>query len=164
MSEEYNSQLNLAFAARFWAKVDKSADCWIWTGCKKPKGYGLAKLGGGISPMHAHRVAWALAHGRFSDAPVIMHDCDNPSCVNPAHLREGDHALNVADMMAKGRHRTGQGSRQPLAKLTEPDIPIIRERYERQDPPCTQKDLAVEYGVSKTTILRVIHRKQWHHV
>jgi hypothetical protein len=95
-------------ADRFRAKIDASAGpdaCHVWLGTKIKGGYGMASLGG--RTVLAHRLAHALATGDAT-AEVVMHTCDNPSCVNPAHLRSGTHMENTADKMAKGRGASGE--------------------------------------------------------
>ncbi len=94
--------------ARFWTFVQKTDTCWLWTGAKFRKDYGAFRSKGKIR--HAHRYSYELAHGvELTDIQqVLMHTCDNPPCVNPAHLRLGTHADNVADMIAKGRNSRGE--------------------------------------------------------
>ena len=91
------------FEARLRAKIDASGGpsaSHLWLGTKNRGGYGVATLGGSFAL--AHRLVHALATGDAT-AEVVMHTCDNPSCVNPAHLRSGTHMENMADMRAKGR-------------------------------------------------------------
>lgn len=93
-------------ADRFWPKVDRRGpdECWPWKAARRAAGYG--KIGRGKSGrgwMLAHRASWELAHGPISSETLVLHRCDNPPCVNPAHLFLGTHADNVHDMVAKGR-------------------------------------------------------------
>ncbi len=95
--------------ARFWVKVDKSPHpkgCWIWTGAtKKSKAvrYGNFSVSG--RTISAHRASYAIAHGGCADPRQVLHSCDNPLCVNPAHLSLGTNHDNVSDMVSKGRHK-----------------------------------------------------------
>lgn len=81
-------------------------NCWTWTGATNDAGYGVAPARF-FGTRLVHRIALALKLGR----PVIgvaMHECDNPSCARPSHLREGTQAENMADAAAKGRARGGR--------------------------------------------------------
>lgn len=89
---------------RFWEKVDKSSDCWIWTGASSgPNGYGKFSPKHG-QPVYAHRFSYTLAHGAIPDGMHILHSCDNRKCVNPAHLSAGSHSENMRDMRSKERN------------------------------------------------------------
>lgn len=89
-------------AARFWAKVEKTENCWWWIAGRTPGGYGQFQMDG--RPHPAHRVAWMLTNGRPIPAGLhVLHACDNPPCVRPEHLRLGTVADNMADKAAHGR-------------------------------------------------------------
>jgi hypothetical protein len=94
--------------AAFWAMVDKGPHpkgCWLYMGFRKWDGYGwLSRLG---RYMTAHRYAWILTHGEPPKGAHILHQCDNAPCCNPAHLRLGTHAENMAEMKARGRSNGG---------------------------------------------------------
>lgn len=74
--------------ARFWAKVDKSEDCWQWTAAIVRK-YGMfsVRVDGKRVMRKAHRLAYELENGPIPAGAVIDHTCHHESCVNPAHLR-----------------------------------------------------------------------------
>lgn len=102
-------------------RTDRTGSCWLWTGAKHGDGYGLILFKG--KHYRAHRAAWEAANGEPPPADMsVMHTCDNPACVNPAHLRLGTHTENMHDMQRKGR---GRGK----AKLTPDQVREIRRDF-----------------------------------
>ncbi len=89
------------FDRKFESKIDKRGDCWIWTGALFVSGYGKIQRGG--KRLRAHRVSYELFVGEIPDGLHVLHDCDNPPCVKPAHLFLGTHLDNMMDMERKGR-------------------------------------------------------------
>ncbi len=87
---------------RFWAKVNKTEGCWLWTGAKQGK-YGALTIPGRREPLRAHRLSWELHNGPIPDGLWVLHHCDNPPCVKPEHLFLGDRRDNMLDAAAKGR-------------------------------------------------------------
>jgi predicted DNA-binding protein (UPF0251 family) len=147
-------------AHRFWTKVKFGPDCWIWQGAilKGHMKYSLFKVKGRM--WHAHRVSYWLAWGPIPKGAMIRHTCDNASCVRPDHLIPGTHQQNMDDRSARGRH--AHGARQGLAKLTDEIVLEARRLYATGK--YRQKDLAVKYGVSQTTIGKALTGEQWSHV
>lgn len=104
-------EFGVRFIARFHTKYQKSSGCWLWQAGKFSRGYGMVNLGrdarGAQHTSYAHRVAYVLAHGDIPAGAVVMHACDTPACVNPAHLSLGDQRQNLRDAVVRGRIRTG---------------------------------------------------------
>lgn len=147
----------------FWSRVRKMPGddgCWLWTGNRLPRGYGLFR--GGL----AHRESWEMEHGPIPEGMNVCHDCpsgDDPRCVRPEHLWVGTQAQNCQDMHAKGRARTGdqRGSRNGRAKLTEHDVVDVRSLRAFG---ATTASLAEAYGISANQIALVATRHNWRHV
>lgn len=77
-------------AERFWSHVDRTGKCWIWTGKLGWKGHGdfhlLQDEDGKNIQVKAHRFSYELLVGSISKNKELHHTCENPACVNPAHL------------------------------------------------------------------------------
>ena len=91
------------YRIRFWKKVAVGAEdeCWLWTAAASSTGYGQMKYWKKICG--AHRLAYLFSIGPIPEGLVVMHSCDNPACVNPAHLSVGTHKDNIEDRDRKGR-------------------------------------------------------------
>ena len=92
--------INENLIKRFFSKVTKSKDCWVWI-AQNVNGYGRLRIKGKLKL--AHRVIWELKIGRIPKGLDVLHSCDNPSCVNPQHLWLGTHQQNMKDRDKKGR-------------------------------------------------------------
>lgn len=108
--------------------IDKETGCWNWALSKDKDGYGRVRRNG--KAYGAHRYALMEYLGReLLDGCVCLHLCDNPSCVNPKHLKEGTQSENMKDCISKGRggnrgNSTGRPSaipwkEQKVAKVKE---------------------------------------------
>lgn len=147
--------------ARFWVNVDKSGECWNWTGYRL-RGYG--KFRPYQHPdrrwRFAHRVSYEIAYGAaLTPDQCVCHKCDNPSCVNPEHLFLGTFADNAADRDRKGRQ--AKGSRIGLAKLTEESVRAYRAR---KWLPGEKAAEAKAIGMSRGKFYEAIRGVTWRHV
>jgi len=139
----------------FWNKVDRRGEneCWPWLAYKQADGYGTFRVPGD-EKVKAHRMAWILMRGEIPEGLYVCHHCDNPSCVNPAHLFLGTHWDNVQDKVAKGRQYNA--GRPP--SLSDDDVRYIRSSKE----PGVR--LADKFGLSPASICNIRKRKMYERV
>ncbi|KKM18276.1 hypothetical protein LCGC14_1667300 [marine sediment metagenome] len=171
------------FLDRFWSKVEvKNPDeCWNWKAGKTSDGYGIFYVGWiDKKPIreYAHRLMWELNFVQIPKGLQVLHKCDNPPCVNPAHLFCGTQGDNVRDAVSKGRlipdiekaksvfrnnpELQARGERQGSSKLTAKQVSEIRLEYAGKY--ITQRELAKKYGVRQVTIWAILQRKTWDHI
>lgn len=150
----------------FWMKVEKSAECWTWRGTLAAYGYGRTTWMG--RQTGTHRVSWEIHHGAIPDGLSVLHRCDNPPCVNPAHLFLGTQTDNMRDMTSKSRHAHQahpetypKGVRHWKARLTEEMVLSIRRRHARGE---TFADIAREVGISRATVSQAGRGQTWAHI
>lgn len=155
---------------RFWEKVDASGGgdaCWPWLAARDVDGYGFFFIARGLSSVRATRFMWELFNGAIAEGLLACHSCDNPPCVNPAHLFLGTPTDNARDRESKHRHphigplSPRRGERHPFAKLTDDDVRYIRSAVSEGVRPIR---LAERFGVGKNAISDIVHRKKWQSV
>ena len=158
-------ELTKEIVDRFWAKVDTTIGqgpkgcCWEWQAGCDHEGYGrfhIVKW-----DRQANRVAYKIYYGVDPEQNCVLHICDNPSCVNPLHLKLGTHADNMAEMKAKGRGYGRPGSINNLAKLTETQVISIRQQYANG---VRAVELMEAFSMSKTGIYSILQRRTWQHI
>lgn len=169
---------------RFWQRVDKSGDCWLWTARRDKDGYGGISIGS--KNFRAHRIAYELTFGAIPKGLIVCHHCDNPPCCNPSHLFLGTQQDNSTDRVKKGRAASGDrngsrlhperrprgaqhrwqtkpesrlhGERNGRAKLSEKDVQKIRNRLSNGEK---RSVLAKEFNVSWTAINYIAQGRNW---
>jgi Autographiviridae endonuclease len=146
------------FQERLDHYTDKSAGpegCWLWKGGRN-NDYGAFYRGGRY--YRAHRMAFKAANGSIPEGAHILHRCDTPLCVNPAHLFAGSHLDNMRDMYSKGRRRPPTGERNGRAKLTAETVQAIRAATG------LQHEIGARFGVSQPTVSAIKLGYKWRHL
>jgi len=142
---------------KLWQRVDKTGGCWLWIGSVDKNGYGLFRLQG--KTVRVARSIYKLVNAiNLSGDQHVLHSCDNPACVNPAHLFLGTHAQNMADMAAKKRSHKPTGGLNGRAVLTAELASKIREQAAAG---VGEGTLSTLYGVSRGAIYHVVRRSSW---
>jgi hypothetical protein len=99
---------------RFWSKVDKTEECWNWSGCLLESGYGQFSVKGKI--VYAHRFSLEINGVRLIDGMVCDHICRNRKCVNPNHIRQ----ITSRENVLIGEGPSANNSRKSLCKRGHP--------------------------------------------
>ena len=113
----------------------------------------------------AHRLAYCDANGlQISDiaGQVVRHSCDNPACIQPAHLSLGTQQDNMNDKV--DRQRQAKGSAHGMAELTEDIVRYIKEHYKRRCKEFGGRALATRFGVHESTVSDIMLGHTWGHV
>lgn len=135
--------------------IDITTGCWIWNKGRTAYGYGVISINNHTEL--AHRVAYKEFVGAISRGLFVCHSCDNPPCVNPAHLFTGTCADNIADCLNKNRHSFG--TRRYNAVLDESFVAGVR-RLQRDG--LGRIKIARELNAPETWVTSAING--WRHV
>lgn len=163
--EDLTGAFTEKYVDRFWSKADvRSEDeCWLWQRGVSDAGYGqfsAPKVGGGFRTALAHRVSYSLEKGHLERGMVIDHLCRVRSCVNPKHLELVTYGDNVRRGDTPGNDWS-QGEKHAVALLTDAQATEIRVRVQAGEK---GKDLALEFGVSRSTVSMIKRNKTWRHL
>ena len=149
-----------SLSERFWSKVLKSDNCWLWRAGKTANGYGEIRvlLDGRWKHMVANRVSWELHNGPIPAGLWVLHKCDVRHCVNPGHLYLGRAKDNTADMMKRGRHNPVKGERNPRSVVNDEIVRQIRS----DGRSCSK--IARDIGICRQAIAKIKSGRTWAHV
>ena len=137
-------------AHNFEEHVEKTDTCWLWTGCVDKDGYGVSNIN--KRKLAAHRASYILFIGEIPKGMYVLHTCNNPTCVNPNHLRLGTQKDNVQDQIKAG---TNVAINKQCAILNWTLVHYIRSSNK------TSKDLAKELGISYHCVWDVRKYRSW---
>ena len=141
----------LTIDERFDFYVDKSGECWIWTGATFNGRYGAFGVGN-RKTVGAHRYAFEREHGPLAAGLFVCHTCDNPRCVRPAHLFAGTPRDNTTDMVNKGRLKVAVGMRHYKAKITPEEITMIKDLAGT----LSQAEIGRRFGINQSHVCRIL--------
>ena len=153
ISEEWIKRFNAKW------QEDKATGCWVWTGAHHVKGYGYIKIPLTRTQMPAARLSYLIHRGPIPEGKCVLHRCDNPPCVNPAHLFVGTKMDNAIDMVSKMRHCYGE--RQGGSKLTEAEVVDIHRLLKLG---VKQIKIAQMFNIGPMQISRIKRGTRWAHV
>ncbi|WP_370171386.1 HNH endonuclease [Sphingobium abikonense] len=129
--------------------------CWNWTGGKTPKGYGVFAPSK-KTQYRAHRFALMAYTGR-PPMEMVLHDCDNPSCVNPKHLSEGGHGENMRQMAE--RKRAAREDRHHKAKLNFAEAAALT--LLNRGGAYSTRELAEKFSIHQSTVAAIVNGSLW---
>lgn len=148
---------------KFWSRVQFSRDgCWKYMNKEKTasRPYAMAICGGIRS--NAPRIAWMIANGTAVPAEMyVLHSCDNPSCVRPAHLHLGTQSDNMREMVERGRASTRKvtglrGEKNPKSRISDNEQAELEKLYAAG---WSTDHLSKKFGISKNAINNRIRRR-----
>jgi hypothetical protein len=152
---------------RFNKYVQKTDNCWEWTGGTFDGRYGQFRVG--KRKVKAHRYAWAMAGRELPPEKILCHKCDNERCVNPDHLFVGTYKDNSEDREAKGRgsgnryaKRGMKGQANPASKITDAEAQSIYSEYAHGG--VTKTELSIKYNISLSQVVNITLKRMWKHV
>lgn len=128
--------------------------CWDWTSATDGRGYGMFRMNS--QRVGAHQASYRIYHGPIENGLFVLHSCDRPICVQPAHLHLGTHTLNMRECIK--RKRNAFGERNGQSRLTEVEVEWIRQA------PLKVGDMARMLDINHATISDIRQRRTWNHI
>lgn len=115
--------------------VNKDNDCWNWIGIvEKKNGYGRFFVK--KSPYLAHRIVFEIFNGKLNPLLVLDHTCKNRKCVNPDHLREVTHKINMLENSDSNSFKNSTKTHCPKGHEYSDENTYLDTANRRQCKPC----------------------------
>lgn len=155
-----------SIVARFWSRVDPGHpdSCWVFRKVSGEPCVEHTAIFSGDGPtrskVFAHRLSYLIHNGEIPNGLYVRHTCDNPPCVNPAHLVLGTHLDNMRDKVERGLSH--KGTQVKSSALTEAQVVEMRELY--ASGTTSMARLAKQFNVVVATVFCIVHRKTWRHL
>lgn len=143
------NQFNMTFLKAMTVETDRG--CWEWIGNKCTDGYGQVSFYGQI--WMTHRASYFIAHRKIPSGRLILHNCDNPPCINPQHLYAGNMQQNMVDSIVRQRRHD--------VRLKPKEVLEIRNRHSLG---ISTRVLSDHYKVSQNHIRSIVRRNRWRHI
>lgn len=137
---------------KFAGWTTTESGCWEWGGRLDKKGYGVLALRE-KRQVFAHRTAYETWVGPIPEGLNILHECDNPPCINPEHLHPGTQKENLDEMVSRGRRNS-----------FKPKYSEVREMRERIAAGESSENIARDYRVTVATVEGIRRGETWKHV
>ena len=119
-------------------RLDKSGECWEWTGSRTPLGYGSMTYY--REHLYTHRAAWMVTNGPIPENKHVLHSCDNPPCCNPAHLHLGTPSENMQERDERFYGRKPAADAMLAVQITVLVPPETRQAFKRA---CVELDITM---------------------
>ena len=121
---------------RFLAKVDRSGECWLWTGALTTNGYGSFMKKKGLQMVRAHRFSYEYFVGPIPEGLDLDHLCRVRNCVNPAHLEPVTRRINLLRGMTQTALNASK-THCPAGHPYSPENTYIRPKGQRVCKACS---------------------------
>jgi hypothetical protein len=150
----------------FWAKVDRSGDCWLWTASTLDGGFGkfgCVRNGKRNQTIGAHRASWLIHYGTIPENMYVSHKCGKHLCVNPAHLCiKPKPGKKDRDVLKRERKKPPHGEASPHARLKDADVARV---FELRKAGMTQRQIADIIGCTAAYVSMILagkaSRQRW---
>lgn len=161
-----HKQLNKSPMELFYKNTiipENTANCWIYKTNQKPRKhnliYGTMYLNG--KNIGAHRFSYEQFIGKIPEKYMVLHRCDNSTCVNPTHLFLGSANDNMQDKIKKGRMKVARGESHGNTNLTNNQVKEIKDKLRAG---IKRRPIATQYNATLHQIGKIARGERWGHI